>query len=83
MLGMNEASGRFSDMLISRSSFQHLSLLMLPLIGILMLRLAASAPGDDAIDAGNDEPGPPNPVPNVNDALVLERLTALLSERRL
>ncbi|WP_216279322.1 AraC family transcriptional regulator [Rhodobacter sp. 24-YEA-8] len=80
---MDEASGRFSDMLISRNMFQHLSLLMLPLIGILMLRLAASAPGGDAIDAGSDEPGPPNPVPNVNDALVLERLTAPLSERRL
>ncbi|MCL4066990.1 hypothetical protein M3484_10440 [Pseudomonas sp. GX19020] len=48
-----------------------------------MLHLAASAPGSDAIDAGTEEPGPPNPVPNVNDALVLERLTALLSERRL
>jgi AraC-like DNA-binding protein len=58
------------------------SLLMLPLIGAIMARLAVSGPGAD-MPATATSQASPLPAPGLEDALVLERIEHLLSERRL
>ncbi|MDZ7907675.1 MAG: AraC family transcriptional regulator [Gemmobacter sp.] len=58
------------------------NLLMLPLIGAILVRLAGSAPGVEAAAPTEAEPPAP-PAASLEDALVLERIDHLLTERHL
>lgn len=58
------------------------SLLMLPLIGAIMMRLAVSGSDTDTPATAAPE-APALPAPSLEDAPVLERIERLLAERRL